>query len=110
MMRFFGFLGRRRRSAGPRSVHDDSRKTYRYPVVGNEARLGWWSGEDFCEISARLEDISQGGVLIVSEELPPTDDVYLRLVRPTETDWVQMTVIRTVATPKGTFRVGAEFS
>jgi len=31
-------------------------------------------------------------------------------VRPTETDWVLMGVIRTVATPDGTFRLGAVFA
>jgi hypothetical protein len=110
MTRFFGLLGRRRRPAGPRSVHDDCRKTYRYPAVGNEARLGWWSGENFREMSARLEDISQGGVSIVAEAQPPTAEVYLRLVRPTETDWALMRVIRIVAISDGTFRVGAVFS
>jgi hypothetical protein len=109
MLRLFGSLGRRR-SVGSRSVHDDGRKMYRYPAVGNEARVGWWSGEDFRDVSARVDDISQGGASIVSEELPPAAEVYLRLVQPNETEWALMGVIRTEAQSDGTFRLGAVFA
>jgi hypothetical protein len=91
------------------SAQDDSRKTYRYPAVGSDARLGWWVGADFREVSARVEDISQGGVLIVSEEVPPPTKVYLRLARPTATDWVLIQVLRTVVISEGKCRIGATF-
>jgi hypothetical protein len=91
------------------SAQGDSRKTYRYPAVGNNARLGWWEGADFREVPAWIEDVSQDGVLIVSEEVPPRTTVYLRLVKPTETDWARIRVLRTTVISKGVFAIGATF-
>lgn len=110
MMRLFGALRPRRASAETRTPESDSRMTCRYPAVGNVARLGWWVGADFHEVSAWLEDVSQGGALIVAEAAPATTEVYIRLVQPTETEWTQVNVLRVAARSDGAYRVGARFA
>jgi len=110
MLRLFDLVGHHCPSPGSKPVCKECRTTCRYPAVENDARLGWWLGTDFHEVAARLEDISQGGVSMLSEETPPTDEVYVRLASPSATEWAMMCVCRTTSTAEGECHLGARFS
>ena len=109
MLRLFGSPGRGRHPTLTRSADGDRRTTCRYLAVEHNAMVTWWSGEDFREVHTLFVDLSQSGGLLVVAELPPTDEIFLRLVRPHETDWVPARVCRVLAKRRGMYRLGIQF-
>ena len=110
MLRLFGSSGRGQRPTGTRTPHGDRRATCRYLAVEHNAMLAWRSGEGFQEGHTLFVDVSQSGGLIVVAELPPIDEVFLRLVRPHETDWAPARVCRVLARRRGMYRLGIQFT
>jgi hypothetical protein len=106
VFRLFGLLGGRR---GKGNVRDERRAAYRYRAAANDARLGWWAGDDFREAPARFGDVSQSGASVVSAELPPAVELYLRLSRPAQTDWAAVSVLWVEADTGGCYRLRVVF-
>jgi hypothetical protein len=78
----------------------ERRVSCRYPVDDALALLSWWEPMQSRVCGARLVDISQTGVLVLSEAVPPADErVWLRLETPQVTDWVE--VVPKGSTPEG---------
>jgi hypothetical protein len=79
-------------------VHASERRdSIRYPAIENRAFLAWEDGAGHCRVEARLVNVSQSGVLLVSEGMVPPDSqpVWVRIERPCATDWADAVVVRT---------------
>src|SRR5690349_7574036 len=48
----------------------DQRTAHRYSAVEGQARFGWWEDETFQDRGALMLDISQHGMLLVTDEAP----------------------------------------
>ena len=98
MSGFLGIFGRGGRNAAkPPSPNSGlvRRKNARYEAAANQALLCWWDGEEYHETVAHLVNVSQGGALIHSHETPPKDQpVFLRLLTPEPTEWIELRVVR----------------
>lgn len=63
-----------------------------------------------CVSGARLLDISQTGVQVLSEAVPPADQrIWLRLARPHATDWVEVVMKGSSPEAQGAHRVRLAF-
>ncbi len=75
---------------------NDRRSAHRYAPARDNIRLGWWEGQLFQTISARLRNLSLSGAL-VEIELGLTSSagtiVWLCLVDRTDAHWVQAEVV-----------------
>ena len=87
----------------------DRRSSPRHPTSPNEAYIGWWAGEEFHTVAGKLRDISSGGALILTREEPPNKHVWIGLVKPIETRWCPVRVVRVRETSVGLVEVGLAF-
>src|SRR4051812_37135064 len=75
---------RRRTTARP----EDRRREPRYAPVVDQARLGWWEGEQFRIAVARLRNISSGGAALTVACDAPMAPVWMSVVTPGQKEWV----------------------
>ncbi len=87
----------------------DRRAHPRYPTAPNEAFMGWWAGETIHKIDARILNLSQGGALIALHEMPGHEDVLVQLVKPVQTRWYAMKILRVKPTTSGMYEAGLAF-
>jgi hypothetical protein len=72
-----------------------SRKSLRHAALENRARLEWCQGGEVIDSSARLINVSEGGILLDAENSPPPGQTaWCRLEEPTPTDWIKVKVVR----------------
>jgi pSer/pThr/pTyr-binding forkhead associated (FHA) protein len=63
-----------------------------------------------CSSPARLVNISQTGVLVLSESVPPADaQVWLRLETPQPSDWIEVVIKGAIPADAGMYRVRLAF-
>ena len=68
----------------------DRRRAHRYPVTEDRAQLGWWEGAEYRTATAHLINISQTGTLLIAEIKPPLEtSVWICLIGPPATEWVE---------------------
>ncbi len=87
----------------------DRRMSVRHPASRNEANMGWWVGDEFHSVAAHFRDISSGGALILTRELPPNKHVWIGLAKPVQTRWCPVRVVRERETSVGLIEVGLAF-
>jgi len=87
----------------------DRRSSPRHPASPNEANIGWWAGEEFHSVAGKFRDISSGGALILTREEPPNKHVWIGLVKPVETRWCPVRVVRVRETSVGLIEIGLAF-
>jgi hypothetical protein len=87
----------------------DRRSSPRHPASPNEAHVGWWVGEEFLSVAAQFHDISSGGAMIFTKEVPPYQHVWIGLAKPVETRWCPVRVVRVRKIAVGLIEVGLEF-
>ncbi len=87
----------------------DRRSSPRHPASSNEAFIGWWVGKEFHSVAGQIRDISSGGALILTSEEPPNKHVWIGLVKPIETRWSPVRVVRVRETSVGLVEVGLAF-
>ena len=56
----------------PPSGSSDRRRVCRYPVVLDEAWLGWWQGQAYESTPARIIDLSLHGARLTVDRFPPS--------------------------------------
>jgi len=75
---------------------NDRRNAYRYALARDNIRLGWWHGQQFRTISARLRNLSLSGALVQLEEGavgPAGVEAWICLVDQSAKHWVQAEVV-----------------
>jgi hypothetical protein len=87
----------------------ERRTSPRHLASPNEAKMGWWVGDEFHSVAAHFRDISSGGALILTREEPPNKHVWIGLARPVETRWCPARVVRVRETSVGLIEVGLAF-
>ena len=87
----------------------ERRASPRHLASPNEANMGWWVGDEFHSVAAHFRDISSGGVLILTRELPPNKHVWIGLAKPVQTRWCPARVVRERETSVGLIEVGLAF-
>ncbi len=93
----------------PTVTPSERRSSPRHPVSSNEAYIGWWVGPEFHSVAARFRDISSGGALILTKEVPPDKHVWIGLAKPVKTHWCPATVVRARETSVGLIEIGLAF-
>jgi len=87
----------------------ERRSSPRHPASSNEAYIGWWVDEEFHSVAAQFRDISSGGALILTLEAPTSKHVWIGLVKPVETRWCPVRVVRVRETSVGLIEIGLAF-
>jgi hypothetical protein len=87
----------------------DRRSSPRHVATPNEAHLGWWVGEGFHSVAGQFHDISAGGAMIFTTEVPPYQEVWIGLAKPVETRWCPVKVVRWRKIADGLIEVGLAF-
>jgi len=75
---------------------NDRRNAHRYALARGKIRLGWWQGQHFPTISARLRNLSVSGALVPLEEGavgPAGVKAWICLADQSATHWVQAEVV-----------------
>ena len=75
---------------------NDRRNAHRYALARDKIRLGWWQGQHFRTISARLRNLSLSGALVQLEEGavgPAGVKAWICLADQSTTHWVQAEVV-----------------
>ncbi|MGO8899587.1 MAG: hypothetical protein ACLQU5_14760 [Isosphaeraceae bacterium] len=75
---------------------NDRRNAHRYALARDKIRLGWWQGQQFRTISARLRNLSVSGTLVQLEEGavgPAGVEAWICLVDQSAKHWVQAEVV-----------------
>ena len=75
---------------------NDRRNAHRYALARDKIRLGWWQGQHFPTISARLRNLSVSGALVQLEEGavgPAGVKAWICLADQSATHWVQAEVV-----------------
>ena len=89
-------MGIQRRGSNPEhrsgcpSSRDERRQACRYPVVNDQAWLGWWVSQAFVNTPARILDISLRGAKMTVEIVPPPElDIWFcpHVVKPPQ--WIE---------------------
>ena len=93
----------------PKVKPSDRRASPRHPSPPNEAYIGWWAGDEFHSVAGRVRDISSGGALILTREEPTNKHVWIGLVKPVETRWCPVRVVRMRETSVGLVEIGLAF-
>jgi len=75
----------------------------------NEAHIGWWVGEEFHSVAGQFHDISLGGAMIVTTEVPLYPKVWIGLANSVETRWSPVKVVRWRKLAEGLIEVGLAF-
>jgi hypothetical protein len=81
---------------GPGMPRNDRRNAHRYAPARDSIRLGWWQGQHFRTISARLRDLSLVGALVQLEEGavgPAGVKAWICLADQSATRWVQAEIV-----------------
>jgi len=78
----------------PQAKLTDRRSSPRHSASSIEALIGWWVGEEFRSVTAQLHNISLGGAMIFTSEVPPYQHVWIGLSKPDETRWCPVKVVR----------------
>src|SRR5271166_2467703 len=87
----------------------ERRSSPRYPVSPNEALMGWWVGERIHKVKAQFRDVSLGGALIVTIEMPPYKYVWISLTKSIATRWCPVRIVKVRETSVGLIEVGLAF-
>jgi hypothetical protein len=94
----------------PPAKPSERRSSPRYPASPNEAYMGWWAGgERFHRVAAQFRDLSSGGALIVTREMPPHEYVWIGLTKSIAIRWCPVRVVRVRETSVGLVEVGLAF-
>ncbi len=75
---------------------NDRRNAHRYALARDKIRLGWWQGQHFPTIFARLRNLSVSGALVQLEEGavgPAGVKAWICLADQSATHWVQAEVV-----------------
>ena len=83
-------------SRGPGMPRNDRRNAHRYALARDKIRLGWWQGQHFPTIFARLRNLSVSGALVQLEEgavVPAGVKAWICLADQSATHWVQAEVV-----------------
>ena len=75
---------------------NDRRNAHRYALARDKIRFGWWQGQHFPTISARLRNLSVSGALVQLEEGavgPAGVKAWICLADQSTTHWVQAEVV-----------------
>ncbi len=90
--------------------HGERRRNTRYAAALEEAWIGWWEEGRFVESPARLVNVSSGGALVEAEHAPRVrKSVWICLVAPERTGWVEGLVLDARNTPEGVRHVRIRF-
>jgi len=84
---------------------NDRRNAHRYALARDKIRLGWWQGQHFPTISARLRNLSVSGALVQLEEGavgPAGVKAWICLADQSATHWVQAEVVGVCPEPPET--------
>lgn len=66
----------------------DRRKESRYIPYCRRAYLGWWAGDEYRTLTARIENLSRSGAALLVDEFPESvSEVWLCLIGPVRADW-----------------------
>jgi hypothetical protein len=87
---------------------NERRNAHRYELARDKIRLGWWEGQQFRTVAARLRDLSLSGALVQLEEgaaSPVGVTSWICLADQSPTHWVQTETVEVCpelpATPRG---------
>ncbi len=81
---------------GPGMPRNNRRNAHRYALARDRIRLGWWQGQHFRTISARLRNLSVSGALVQLEEGavgPAGLKAWICLANQSATHWVQAEIV-----------------
>ena len=87
----------------------DRRSSSRHLASHNRANIGWWVGHKFRSVAGQFRDISSGGALIFTREVPPNKHVWIGLVKPVATRWCPVRVVWARENSVGLVEVGLAF-
>ncbi len=79
---------------------NERRNAYRYTPTRDKLRLGWWDGQQFRTISARLKCLSFSGSLVQLEEGaagPAGVNAWICVVDQSPAQWVQAEIVEVCA-------------
>jgi PilZ domain len=85
------------------------RMSVRHPSSGNDAYLGWWKDGHLNTAPAQFRDISSGGAMVLTRDMPPDEHVWLCLAKPAGARWCPVMVIRARETSVGLVELGLAF-
>ncbi len=91
---------------------DDRRRVCRYPVVFQDASLGWWLKSEFTSTPVRLVDLSLNGCMIELTGRPNLVEQQSVWVHPhslTVAEWTEGRIASLKRTWSGKCRVGIAF-
>jgi hypothetical protein len=94
----------------PSVTRPERRSSPRYFVTANHVLVGWWVGELFRSTDAYADDVSSGGAMILTTELPAQQHVWIALAKPQKTRWYPAKVVWVRESSYGLFRVGLAFN
>lgn len=89
----------------------ERRQHPRRPAVDYRVWLGGWITDlDFVTIAAQVDNLSEGGMLVIAPiAFPKGADVWLRLGDPGQTDCVRGQILETSRTDRGDFFIRVKF-
>ncbi len=88
----------------------EHRSAPRYPAVENVSLVGWWRDQRLETTAAQVMDVSRSGLLILADDDPPGDGpVLVRLVKPTITAWVELSLVESKRTRFGPYQLRLAF-
>lgn len=88
----------------------ERRGAARYNPACELAHLGWWEGQQFHELTARLRNISVAGAMVAVGRNPPTSGgVWICLVGQDISAWVQANIAGVMSGDEGTHLVRLAF-
>ena len=95
---------------GPRT--GDRRRVCRYPVVFQDASLGWWLKSAFTNTPVRLVDLSLQGCLIELQRPPDLSEqqrVWVHAHSATVAEWTEGRIVSIKKSWAGKCRLGISF-
>jgi hypothetical protein len=96
------------------TYHDDQgdrRAGRRYPALENTAQVAWPKDGRTRTAAAQLMDVSRDGLLVLVDDAPESGSVVvIRLLQPTVTAWVEVTVKESRRMRQGPYQVRLSFN
>src|SRR5271157_2917924 len=93
----------------PPQKPSDRRMSVRHPACGKDAYLGWWKDGKLNTAAAQFRDISSGGAMVLTRDMPPDEHVWLCLAQPVGARWCPVRIVRARETSVSLIEIGLAF-